>query len=141
VVRQLGCDLQKEDSQTGKQETKQERIEMNDDARQSGVRIVKLKTGEELIATVVDLLDDGSKVFLKKPCIIVPTAQNQIGLAPWAFVTKEASEGDGIPIPRSEILYFGTPLTDLWNEYNSIFGSKLMLPNQNISSPGLKLSV
>jgi len=107
----------------------------------SNIRIVKLKTGEELIAGVVP--DGASHILLKKPCILLPTAQNQIGIAPWAFVTKEAQE-DGISIATSEVLYQGTPLDDLWNQYNSIFGSKLIVPERNLSTSneaGLKLSL
>lgn len=50
------------------------------------VRIVKLKTGEELIAVV---WRGSERILLKKPCILLPTAQNQIGIAPWGFFTKE----------------------------------------------------
>lgn len=107
----------------------------------SNVRIVKLKTGEELIATVIH--DGSSHILLKKPCILVPTAQNQIGIAPWAFMCKEAQEG-GVSIARTEVLYEGTPLDDLWNQYNSIFGSKLVVPDRNLTpsnEAGLKLSL
>ena len=107
----------------------------------SNVRIVKLRTGEELIATVVH--NGSSHILLKKPCILVPTASNQIGIAPWAFVTKEAQEG-GVSIARTEVLYEGTPLDDLWNQYNSIFGSKLIVPERNLTTSneaGLKLSL
>jgi hypothetical protein len=107
----------------------------------SNVRIVKLRTGEELITGVVH--DDSSHILLKKPCILLPTAQHQIGIAPWAFVTKEAQDG-GISIATSEVLYEGTPLDDLLNQYNSIFGSKLVVPERNLSTSneaGLKLSL
>jgi hypothetical protein len=111
----------------------------------SNVRIVKLKNGDELIATVnMDKNRHGGIVILKKPCILVPTAQNQIGIAPWAFMCKEAAEGDGIEIPESEVLYMGTPLDDLWNQYNSIFGSKLVVPDRNLTTSneaGLKLTL
>ncbi len=106
----------------------------------SNVRIVKLKTGEELISTVVN--EGSTHILLIKPCILLPTAQNQLGIAPWAFVTKEAQEG-GISIALTEVLYEGTPLDDLWNQYNSIFGSKLIVPEKNLSTSnqaGLKLS-
>jgi len=103
----------------------------------SNVRIVKLKTGEELIAIVDE--DGPAHIRLKKPCILLPTAEHQIGIAPWAFVTKEAKDL-GIPIARTEVLYEGTPLDDLWNQYNSIFGSKLVIPERNLDS-GLKLSL
>ena len=110
----------------------------------SNVRIVKLKTGEELIATVnTDNTRHDGKILLKKPCILLPTAQNQIGIAPWAFMCKEATDGDGVAISETEVLYTGTPLDDLWNQYNSIFGSKLVVPERNLTSSneaGLKLS-
>jgi len=104
------------------------------------VRIVKLKTGEELIALV---WSGPERILLKKPCILLPTAQNQIGIAPWGFFTKEAQE-EGLSISRAEVLYEGTPLDDLWNQYNSIFGSKLVVPDRNLATSneaGLKLSL
>lgn len=107
----------------------------------SNVRIVKLRTGEELIATVIH--NGSSHILLKKPCILLPTAENQIGIAPWAFMCKESNEG-GISIATTEVMYEGTPLDDLWNQYNSIFGSKLVVPERNLSSSnqaGLKLSL
>lgn len=107
----------------------------------SDIKIVRLRGGEELIASVT-ISAETETVLLKKPCIILPTGEHQIGIAPWAFVCKE-SNGDGIAISRNEILYIGTPLDDLWNQYNSVFGSKLVVPEKNIESApntGLKLT-
>jgi len=93
------------------------------------VRIVKLKTGEELIAAV---WSGTERILLKKPCILLPTsvlcrdtAQNHIGIEPWGFSTKEFHQ-EGISIPRTEVLYEATPVDDLCNKYNSIFGSERM---------------
>lgn len=106
----------------------------------SNVKIVKLRTGEELIATVTG---DSTTINLKKPCILIPTGENQLGLAPWGFVCKESSNDEGISIPTAEVLFIGTPVDDLWNKYNSVFGSKLVVPDKSVASAnyaGLKLA-
>jgi hypothetical protein len=107
----------------------------------NNVKIIKLKTGEEIIATVVS--SNASHISIKKPCILLPTAQNEVGIAPWAFMCKE-SQDEGLSIARTEVMYEGTPLDNLWNQYNSIFGSKLVMPEKNITNSneaGLKLSI
>lgn len=107
----------------------------------SNVKVVKLKSGEELVATVTDA--DSTHLVLKKPCILVQTAENQIGMAPWGFMCKEATSGDGISIAKTDVLFVGTPIDELWNQYNSVFGSKLVVPDKTVTNSndsGLKLA-
>jgi hypothetical protein len=89
--------------------------------------------GEELIAEVVT---EDLKTVIKNPIrlVIMPSRNDpknpQVGLAPWA----EFSDDKEIVLDRSHILAIMTPIQEIVNQYNSIFGgivapsSKLILP-------------
>ena len=98
------------------------------------VKYIKLLNGEELVAEV--LVDD-LKTVLKNPIrlVIVPSKADpktpSVGLAPWA----EFSDDKEITIDKSHILAVMSPIQEIVNQYNSIFGgivapsSKLILPS------------
>ena len=98
------------------------------------VKYIKLLNGEELVAEV--LVDD-LKTVLKNPIrlVIVPSKADpktpSVGLAPWA----EFSDDKEITIDKSHILAIMSPIQEIINQYNSIFGgivapsSKLILPS------------
>lgn len=109
----------------------------------SNVKIVKLRSGEDIIAIVSNetATRHDNVITLKSPCRAVPIDnKGTIGLAPWSFLCKEAwSElsvdkpvpGDGITIPLSEVVFIGTPIDSILNDYNALFGNGLVLPNSN----------
>jgi hypothetical protein len=90
------------------------------------IKIVKLTTGEELIADVERV--DG-KVSLKKPAAIqlMPSQTNpqqiMVGLFPYA----QYAQNHGIDVAESFIVWESTPVDDLYNQYNSMFGSGIQL--------------
>lgn len=98
------------------------------------VKYIKLLNGEELVAEV--LVND-LKTVLKNPIrlVIVPSKADpktpSVGLAPWA----EFSDDKEITIDKSHILAVMSPIQEIINQYNSIFGgivapsSKLILPS------------
>jgi len=97
------------------------------------VKYIKLLNGEELIAEVVT---EDLKTTIKNPIrlVLMPSKADpknpQVGLAPWA----EFSDDKEIVLDRSHILAVMTPIQEIVNQYNSIFGgilapsSKLILP-------------
>jgi len=99
----------------------------------TNVKYIKLLNGEELIAEVVT---EDLKTVIKNPIrlVIMPSRNDpknpQVGLAPWA----EFSDDKEIVLDRSHILAIMTPIQEIVNQYNSIFGgivapsSKLILP-------------
>lgn len=100
------------------------------------VKIIKLLTGEELIAEV--LPSDSATCRLKNPLRIVvlpnkldPTKPN-IALAPWAEFTDERE----FFIDKSHVLAIMTPIKEFINQYNSMFGG-LVLPTNNLIVPGV----
>jgi hypothetical protein len=97
------------------------------------VKYIKLLNGEELIAEVVT---EDLKTTIKNPIrlVLMPSKADpknpQVGLAPWA----EFSDDKEIVLDRSHILCIMTPIQEIVNQYNAIFGgilapsSKLILP-------------
>lgn len=94
--------------------------------------ITKLVNGEEIISDTDVIQNDGTViVLLKKPCAInlVPT-ENGFGmhLFPWMSYVKEHV----IPMPADMIMTQVEAGTDLYNKYNSIFGSGIQVPDNKI---------
>ena len=95
------------------------------------VKIVRLNSGEEIISNAE--LD--KKVYtLKKPCVIIPTGQGQIGLMPW-LAYGDIGE-DGIQIKESFVAFTFEPSTQLRNEYSQMFGSGLVVPENDVIGAG-----
>ena len=89
------------------------------------IKVVKLITGEELIADVT-----GSEILtLSKPCAleIIPSQKNpdqpMMGLFPYAAYTEDHS----IEVDRARIVWSAKPVKELYNQYNSAFGSGIQL--------------
>lgn len=98
------------------------------------VKYIKLLNGEELVAEVIK---DDLRTVVKNPIrlVLMPSKADpktpSIGLAPWA----EFSEEKEITLDRNHILAIMTPIQEVVNQYNTIFGgivapsSKLILPS------------
>lgn len=90
------------------------------------IKILKLVTGEELIATVKET--DGG-LLLDKPCILqmVPSRadpqQPQMALIPYAAYTEDHS----VTVSNGNIIWSETPVKELYNQYNSVFGNGLVV--------------
>ena len=90
------------------------------------IKIVKLITGEELIA---DVTGNGTTMTLSKPCSLqmVPSRQNPdqpiMGMFPYAAYTEDHC----IDVDIDKIIWDAKPLKELYNQYNSAFGSGIQL--------------
>lgn len=90
------------------------------------IQIVKLITGEEIIGEVTDLT---SKFVVKNPCVLqmVPSRNNpeQVGmaLAPIAMHV----ENHTVTVKVEHVLWAVTPVKELYNQYNSVFGTGIQL--------------
>ena len=99
------------------------------------IKIVRLMSGEELIAGVKEEAHDGWKksektpVNLETPAILVPRqneqGQTSLQLVPWVPYVEH---NDGLDMNPSNIMYIETPCVDLVNVYNQQFGSGLVIP-------------
>ena len=90
------------------------------------IKIVKLITGEELIA---DVTGGDITLTLSKPCVLqmVPSRQNpdqpMMGMFPYAPYTEDHS----IDVDVGKIVWDAKPVKELYNQYNSAFGSGIQL--------------
>jgi hypothetical protein len=104
-------------------------------------KIVRLVSGEEIVCGCE--LKDGF-YELKKPAIIIPTGNQQLGLMPWLAYAD--LKDNTIKIAEKFIVFITEPQKDLMNEYNSAFGSGLFVPSGGpvgqgpVGGPALKLT-
>lgn len=90
------------------------------------VKIVKLISGEELIG---DVFVHEITATIKQPCVIqmVPgrTDPNNpmLALIPYAMYTMNHS----VDVDVDKIIWEEEPVKELYNQYNSIFGSGIQL--------------
>jgi hypothetical protein len=96
----------------------------------SNIKCLKLISGDEVIADI----DEGIEglVILKKPLqiMMIPNQNNQfgIGLAPFCPYAKD----DVVPLRSGAILSIFEPEIGMLNEYNSRYGSGIVVPESKI---------
>jgi len=88
----------------------------------TNIKIVRISTGEELIA---DVKEADGKIVLTDVAILIPTQQNQLGLAPF-MAYSDASKG--FDINTSMVMFMVDPVQDLQNQYQQMF-SKIVTPS------------
>ena len=91
----------------------------------SDVRLVKLKSGEELIGDVTVKSDD---VIISNPCQLMPTDQG-IGFTPWPPFSKH----DNVTVKMDWVICITQPVDAAKNAWNSKFGSGIILPNVQLN--------
>jgi len=101
----------------------------------SEVKIVRLTTGEELIAKVKETDDS---VTVRKPAILIPTGKDQLAFGQWL---PYSNIPDGLTISKQYVIFIVEPIKELANQYSEMFGSGIVVPDKGpISGAGLKLS-
>jgi hypothetical protein len=102
-------------------------------------KIVKVQTGEELIANLTENFE-GDRVVsytLKNPCMVVPMPTKgggaNIAVVPWMASIKDQK----VTVPASYVMFTAEPATDLANEFNEAF-SGIVVPTA--APAGLKLT-
>lgn len=93
----------------------------------SDIQIVRLTSGEELIADVT-IQTDG--YLLSDVAILIPTQQNQLGLAP--FMAYGVPK-DGIFFKNEHIMFLIEPVDGLRQQYQTMFGKVITPPTSIIS--------
>ena len=100
------------------------------------VKLVTFKTNHTILGEIVA---EGLTTLTIKNCVQVvavpPTAQNQQGgIAFSPFIEYAQEFKTGFTINKSDILMTSTPVLELENQYNTIFGSVIQ-----IAKPGFNL--
>ena len=92
------------------------------------IKLLTLKTNHTLMGKVTEEL---TEVTIKEPVQVVqvpPRAQNDPGSIAFAPFLEYATEfRDGFKIKKDDILVTSTPVVELENQYNQIFGSGITI--------------
>ena len=96
------------------------------------VKLLRLKSGEDIIADVT-LVDTEDTIKLENPAMLMPMGGNQggqmqMGFGPWA----PFSDDKKFEIPRDWLVFISTPGKDLLNQYNTMFGSGIVVPDMKV---------
>lgn len=86
------------------------------------IKLVKLTTAEELIGDW-----DQEKNSIINPVVMVPMAKDKVGFQPWVPLAAE----EEIFLKEQHIMTVVTPDSKLQNEYNRVFGSGLVIPEES----------
>ena len=87
------------------------------------VKLIRIVTGEEIIAEVLSETDD--TITVQNGLVVLPSAQG-VGFAPWATViSKDEPE---ITMKKAFVVYIAAVQDDVANKYNEMFGSKVIVP-------------
>jgi hypothetical protein len=100
----------------------------------SKIQIVRLTSGEELIAKVKET---DTHITLKKPAILIPAGKDQLAFGQWL---PYADIKDGIEISKEYVIFVVTPMNEMEQQYEQAFGSGLIVPKNDIATPGLKFT-
>ena len=88
------------------------------------VKLIRISTGEEIIAEVLSETDDS--ITVQNGLVVLPSAQG-VGFAPWATViSKDEPE---ITMKKTFVVYIVAVQDDVAQKYNEMFGSKLVTPS------------
>lgn len=86
-------------------------------------KIIRMVSGEELIARVVSETIGSENISVKNPMVLVHTGQNQIAIVPWAPFVKGNQE---IAINTHLVVYISDPEDEIRNEYSKHTGGILL---------------
>jgi len=102
----------------------------------SKVKIVRLTSGEELIAKVEET---DTNVTLKKPAILIPAGKDQLAFGQWL---PYADISNGIEISKDYVVFVVDPMDEMVSQYEQAFGSGLVVPKAGkvVSGSELKLT-
>ena len=92
------------------------------------VKLIKMWTGEDVIADLVKETDD--TIVITNPIVVVPSGQQgQIGLAPWSPILK--GKDTEIEVTRRYVVYINEPQEEIVSNYRQMFSG--------IATPAKKL--
>jgi hypothetical protein len=102
------------------------------------VKLIRLLSGEELIAELITDHEDTNKIVMKNPLrvMVIPSKSNPqtptVGFAPW----MEFSDDKKFELDKSHVLCIMNPVKEFVNQYNATFGGIITPKTSNIILPG-----
>ncbi|WDS60925.1 hypothetical protein SBM1_00052 [Synechococcus phage S-BM1] len=91
------------------------------------VKLIRLITGEEIIAEVLDWKN--GIMTIQNALVVIPQ-QGQVGFAPWATVIHP--EMPEIGLDMKHVIYSVAVADPVVKQYNEIFGSNIVLPEKQL---------
>ena len=91
------------------------------------VKLIRLITGEEIIAEVLDWKN--GVITIQNALVVIPQ-QGQVGFAPWATVINP--EMPEIGLDMKHVIYSVEVAEPVVKQYNEIFGSNIVLPEKQL---------
>ena len=112
----------------------------------SDVKLVVFNNGLQLVGDFTLVDQSVGKVTIKKAVQLVigprteaEAAQGKVGMSFTPFLQYTTEWENGLVFSANDILSVATPVMDLMNGYNSMFGSGLVLPGGQVAGSGLVL--
>ena len=87
------------------------------------IKVIRIVSGEELIG---DWNKETNTII--NPVVMVPVAKDQLGFQPWVPYSEE----EAMILKEPHIIIVLTPDVKLQNEYNRVYGSGLVVPEEKI---------
>jgi hypothetical protein len=99
----------------------------------SNIKIIRLSSGEELISTVKyqsdeDDLNADTLLMLEDTAVLIPTQQNQLGLAPFMPYSDAVKR---VAIMGKDVMFVVDPVSELKQQYQEMF-KKVVTPDKKI---------
>ena len=91
------------------------------------VKLIRLISGEEIIAEVLDWKN--GVMTIQNALVVIPQ-QGQVGFAPWATVINPDMPEIGLDMKH--IIYSVEVAEPVVKQYNEIFGSNIVLPDKQL---------
>jgi hypothetical protein len=91
------------------------------------VKLIRLITGEEIIAEVLDWKN--GIMTIQNALVVIPQ-QGQVGFAPWATVIHPDMPEIGLDMKH--VIYSVAVADPVVKQYNEIFGSNIVLPDKQL---------
>ena len=91
------------------------------------VKVVRLQTGEEMIAQVKV---SKNNVILKKPAVILPAGEGRIGLAPYL----PYCEYEEMELQKVHVIFMLEPVAEFKDQYVQSFISNIVIPDAMTSA-------
>jgi hypothetical protein len=92
-------------------------------------KLITLKTNHTFLATVCEETDQMMKIIEPVQVVSVPprSSSDQANIAFVPFLEFSTEFKEGIVIQKQDVLTITTPVIELLNQYNSIFGSGITI--------------
>ena len=91
------------------------------------VKLIRMSSGEDVVATIVNETD--SVMELEDAIVAIPTGEGQIGFAPWSPLVSKT--GKTLPVNKNFVVYVAEVAEDIVTQYNQMF-SKIVTPSNKL---------